>query len=197
MFAHPKNLAAWLVFSVREHRGEANQQITMKNTQYDYTKKLQDPRWQRKRLEVMQAAGWKCVICGDAKEELNVHHPEYDKAYEPWQYNNLQCLCKTCHTINHLPKEKMRIHANLFFELRESQIEKHTKDLMESCDWRRRDPFQTFEQVLKIICPEEEKEVWSSIMKLQFETKIEHEELKKTVVERLEKLTAKSKKFKN
>ena len=155
------------------------QKITMKNTQYDYAKKLQDPRWQRKRLEVMQKADWKCEICADAKEELNVHHPEYDKAYEPWQYDNLQCLCKTCHTINHLPTEKMRIHANLFFELRESQIEKTTKTLVELYEMRRRDPFQTFEQVLKIICREEEKEVWSSIMKLQFETKIEHEELKK------------------
>ena len=83
----------------------------MKHNKTDYAQKLQDPRWQRKRLEVMQAAGWKCVICGDEKEELNVHHPAYDSSLEPWQYNNLQCLCKTCHTIQHLPKDKMKIHA--------------------------------------------------------------------------------------
>ena len=83
----------------------------MTKTQNDYAKKLQDPRWQRKRLEVMQAAGWKCVICGDKDEELNVHHPAYSAYHEPWEYSNLQCICRTCHTIQHLPKEKMMLHA--------------------------------------------------------------------------------------
>ena len=83
----------------------------MTRTQNDYAKKLQDPRWQRKRLEVMQAAGWTCVICGDKDEELNVHHPAYSAYHEPWDYTNLQCLCRTCHTIQHLPKEKMILHA--------------------------------------------------------------------------------------
>lgn len=84
---------------------------TMTKRQNDYSKKLQDPRWQRKRLEVMQAAGWKCVICGDKDEELNVHHPAYQPHHEPWEYSNLHCVCKTCHTIYHLPKEKLIIHA--------------------------------------------------------------------------------------
>jgi hypothetical protein len=83
----------------------------MKNNKTDYAQKLQDPRWQRKRLEVMQAAGWKCVICGDKDEELNVHHPAYSAHHEPWEHTNLQCLCKSCHTIQHIPKTKMMIHA--------------------------------------------------------------------------------------
>jgi hypothetical protein len=85
----------------------------MKNNKTDYAQKLQDPRWQRKRLEVMQAAGWKCVICGDKDEELNVHHPAYSANCEPWDYPRaqLECLCKTCHTIQHLPKDKLMIHA--------------------------------------------------------------------------------------
>jgi hypothetical protein len=83
----------------------------MKNNKTDYAQKLQDPRWQRKRLEVMQAAGWACVICGDKDEELNVHHPAYSAYHEPWEYLNLQCICRTCHTIYHLPKEKLMIHA--------------------------------------------------------------------------------------
>lgn len=85
----------------------------MKNNKTDYAQKLQDPRWQRKRLEVMQAADWKCVICGDKDEELNVHHPAYSANCEPWDYPRaqLECLCKTCHTIQHLPKDKLMIHA--------------------------------------------------------------------------------------
>jgi len=83
----------------------------MTKTQNNYAQKLQDPRWQRKRLEVMQAAGWACVICGDKDEELNVHHPAYSAYHEPWEYSNLQCICRTCHTIQHLPKQKLMLHA--------------------------------------------------------------------------------------
>jgi len=83
----------------------------MTKTQNNYAQKLQDPRWQRKRLEVLQKANWKCDVCGDDREELNVHHAYYNHLREPWEYDDLQCLCKTCHTIKHLPKEKMMFHA--------------------------------------------------------------------------------------
>jgi len=83
-----------------------------------YSEKLRDPRWQKKRLEKMQAAQWKCEICSDDSEELQVHHTEYVKRYngdfvDPWQYelNDLKCLCKTCHTIWHLDMAKVRAHC--------------------------------------------------------------------------------------
>jgi hypothetical protein len=102
----------------------------MTNTQHDYAKKLADPRWQRKRLEVMQTANWKCRICGDDKEELNVHHPHYDKGMEPWEYldQSLQCLCKTCHTISHATKWKFKIHSTRVFEEREKQLLRYIED---------------------------------------------------------------------
>jgi hypothetical protein len=68
-----------------------------------YWEKLQDPQWQRKRLEVMKEAGFRCQCCGNDEETLNVHHKEYFKSYEPWEYDNSQLavLCKSCHEATH------------------------------------------------------------------------------------------------
>lgn len=74
-----------------------------------YAEKLRDPRWQKRRAEICDAAGWRCVQCGDDTEELNVHHKEYLKDHEPWDYHSsyLRCLCRTCHIISHLPVNKL------------------------------------------------------------------------------------------
>jgi hypothetical protein len=68
-----------------------------------YWEKLQDPRWQKKRLQVMENAHFACELCGNAEETLNVHHKQYFKGREPWEYdpNELVCLCKDCHEVAH------------------------------------------------------------------------------------------------
>ena len=64
-----------------------------------YAEKLRDPRWQKKRLEIMELDGWKCRICGDVDSTLHTHHLYYKRGREPWDYPNesLICLCETCH----------------------------------------------------------------------------------------------------
>jgi len=64
-----------------------------------YAEKLRDPRWQKKRLEIMQRDGFACCNCGDSESTLNIHHWYYQKATEPWDYPNdaLSCLCEDCH----------------------------------------------------------------------------------------------------
>ena len=68
-----------------------------------YYEKLKDPQWQKKRLEVMQANDFCCEVCGDNEATLNVHHKEYFKGHEPWEYevNQLACLCESCHESQH------------------------------------------------------------------------------------------------
>lgn len=68
-----------------------------------YTEKLRDPRWQKKRLEALQAAGWACENCGGTTETLNVHHKRYFKGRMPWEYELewLSVLCENCHTDEH------------------------------------------------------------------------------------------------
>ncbi len=84
-----------------------------------YEDQLKDPRWQRRRLEKMNACGFQCEMCGDGEEELNIHHEEYINYRAPWSYDDTQllCLCRTCHTIAHLPKHKVAIHGNKYTEL--------------------------------------------------------------------------------
>jgi hypothetical protein len=72
-----------------------------------YKKLLKDPRWQKKRLKVLERAGWECERCGDSKSELHVHHTFYD-GRKPWKYpkSSLECLCKSCHEGEHFESKE-------------------------------------------------------------------------------------------
>ncbi|MDP1594149.1 MAG: hypothetical protein Q8L80_07895 [Gallionella sp.] len=73
------------------------------NTKKTYSEKLKDPRWQKLRLEVMNANGFCCEICGDAESTLHVHHKEYLKGHEVWEYEvrQLSVVCESCHAAEH------------------------------------------------------------------------------------------------
>jgi hypothetical protein len=64
-----------------------------------YRELLRDPRWQRKRLEIMQREQFACQNCGATDLTLNVHHGYYEKGRKPWEYpsETLHCLCEPCH----------------------------------------------------------------------------------------------------
>ena len=68
-----------------------------------YSEKLLDPRWQKKRLEVLDSAEFQCEMCGDGESTLHVHHKQYFKGREVWDYEReqLACLCKDCHEQSH------------------------------------------------------------------------------------------------
>lgn len=68
-----------------------------------YWEKLKDPRWQKLRLEVMAANDFCCEVCGDSTSTLKVHHKEYFKGHEPWEYEikQLAVLCESCHESTH------------------------------------------------------------------------------------------------
>lgn len=64
-----------------------------------YLELLRNPRWQRKRLEIMSRDDFACTVCGDRESTLNVHHKRYRKGAKPWQYadDDLTTLCENCH----------------------------------------------------------------------------------------------------
>lgn len=64
-----------------------------------YQEKLKDPRWQKKRLEILQRDNFTCENCGDSETELHVHHRWYEKNTEIWDYPNevFETLCVNCH----------------------------------------------------------------------------------------------------
>jgi len=66
-----------------------------------YTELLKDPRWQRKRLEIMERANFACEICDDNETTLHIHHGYYQMGVNPWEYHDetLHCLCEKCHEV--------------------------------------------------------------------------------------------------
>lgn len=66
-----------------------------------YVEKLKDPRWQKKRLEVLERDDFTCLLCGDTETELHIHHEEYSKSGNPWDasLNDLATYCKHCHAL--------------------------------------------------------------------------------------------------
>lgn len=64
-----------------------------------YSEKLKDPRWQKKRLEILERDGWACQGCYDTEKTLHVHHGYYESGLEPWAYlsESLITLCEECH----------------------------------------------------------------------------------------------------
>lgn len=68
-----------------------------------YWELLRDPRWQRKRLEVMERENFTCQGCEATDKTLNVHHKIYRKGAMPWEYpeHELRCLCEECHEEEH------------------------------------------------------------------------------------------------
>lgn len=89
----------------------------MKNNQEKttYWEKLKDPRWQKKRLEVLKIYNFTCNACGDTESTLHIHHPFYKKNTDPWDYDyrQLMCLCEKCHKEAHDHEAKFDELANL------------------------------------------------------------------------------------
>ncbi len=84
-----------------------------------YADKLKDPRWQKKRLEIMERDGWQCQCCMSRKKPLTVHHRFYLEGVDPWAYTD-RCyvtLCEDCHNEFHrvyedMPNEKYVCRKN-------------------------------------------------------------------------------------
>ena len=60
---------------------------------------LKDPRWQRKKSEILQRDDFTCQLCTDTETELHIHHKKYITGLKPWEYENkyLVTLCVNCH----------------------------------------------------------------------------------------------------
>lgn len=64
-----------------------------------YAQKLKDPRWQKKRLEIMNRDEFMCQSCQATESQLQIHHKIYLKKKMPWEMGdeNLVTLCCDCH----------------------------------------------------------------------------------------------------
>lgn len=74
-----------------------------------YAEQLKDPRWQRKRKEVLERDSYSCRECKAKDTILHVHHGYYDQSKLAWEYNNkyLHTLCNKCHEEYHFFHKKL------------------------------------------------------------------------------------------
>jgi len=91
-----------------------------------YAQRLKDPRWQKKRLKILERDEWKCTHCAAEGKTLHVHHAYYEKWKNPWDYPDhaLVTVCEPCHEKLELLKVRFGIHSaqsasecSLFYEL--------------------------------------------------------------------------------
>lgn len=75
---------------------DANEQS---NPSTGYAALLRDPRWQRRRLEILSRDEWTCQHCQSSEKTLHVHHRNAYRSIAPWDYGDdeLQTLCEDCH----------------------------------------------------------------------------------------------------
>lgn len=79
-----------------------------------YFKKLLDPRWQKKRLEILNRDEFSCKYCNNTEKTLHIHHIRYGK--EPWDVPNkyLITLCEDCHNAETILDLKIKEEVELF-----------------------------------------------------------------------------------
>jgi 5-methylcytosine-specific restriction endonuclease McrA len=68
-----------------------------------YAEQLKSPKWQIKRLEILERDKFTCTSCGEKEKQLHVHHGYYGKNKKIWEYENetLVTLCFLCHNLEH------------------------------------------------------------------------------------------------
>lgn len=74
-----------------------------------YSELLRDPRWQKKRLKIMERDDFACRKCESKTKTLHVHHNYYLSGAAPWEYPNsaLFTLCDECHEDEEAAKKHM------------------------------------------------------------------------------------------
>lgn len=64
-----------------------------------YYELFKHPQWQRKRLEILERAGFECEDCGAKENTLHVHHSYCERGRKPWEHpsQNLHWLREDRH----------------------------------------------------------------------------------------------------
>ena len=83
-----------------------------------YQEQIKSPKWQKKRLEILDLRGFKCEKCSCEEKQLHVHHRFYLKGRKAWEYDNdvFQVLCHSCHENEHKKED------NINFEIEKKWI---------------------------------------------------------------------------
>jgi hypothetical protein len=97
-----------------------------------YGDKLKDPRWQKKRLAILEKAHWQCSSCEAKDATLHVHHLQY-VGDNPWETPDelLECLCENCHEAR---EGANRLAYDMFRELPTKQVHRFSQNVAIAVD---------------------------------------------------------------
>lgn len=89
-----------------------------------YAEKLKHPKWQRRRLEILQRDKFTCKLCGDTESTLHIHHKKYRKC-EIWEYEDDELItyCEICHLVVEYLKDMEEPREVIFISKEDSQSE--------------------------------------------------------------------------
>jgi hypothetical protein len=75
----------------------------------NYKEQYLNPKWQKKRLEILQRDNFKCQMCGSEDRTLHIHHFMYEKGKMIWEYDdsNFISICEQCHDTEHEEKDQL------------------------------------------------------------------------------------------
>jgi hypothetical protein len=75
-----------------------------------YADQIKSPKWQKKRLEILERDKFTCQWCGSKDEKLNVHHYFYFKDCDIWDYEDyfLITVCDECHEWFHIQNDILK-----------------------------------------------------------------------------------------
>lgn len=60
----------------------------MKKEKLTYAEMLKDPRWQKRKTEILARDRFTCQLCGNTEKSLHVHHKYYLNNHLPWEYGD-------------------------------------------------------------------------------------------------------------
>lgn len=55
----------------------------MKKEKLIYAEMLKEPRWQKRKTEILSRDNFTCQLCGDTENTLHVHHKYYLENHKP------------------------------------------------------------------------------------------------------------------
>ena len=86
-----------------------------------YSEQIKHPKWQRKRLEILQRDDFTCRSCENTEKTLHVHHIVYKEILYPWEYKDeeLITLCEECHEAWHYIFDKSNINNSILHSVYE------------------------------------------------------------------------------
>jgi hypothetical protein len=90
-----------------------------------YIQRLRDPRWQKRRLDILQRDDFSCQWCHHKNKELVVHHWWYEG--EPWEAPDeaLMTMCVECHEEE---ERRWDSEQRLLMTLRKARIQRQSID---------------------------------------------------------------------